>query len=156
MRADNGNKKMAKRILASALAILFAVTGTLAAPTLAYDPTGHYQAENKESRYEVTLCGDGTRLCAQLYWIRPDMISERNKPYLGKYLFDHAELYRPVEWKGKANILGLEVDGRIKVVTENEMLVTACLLILCESYKIMRLSSAEKADEDPAGLAPGL
>ncbi len=59
------------------LASLFALIAV--APTLA-SPVGVWEIEMRDSRYDVTLCGDGTQLCAELIWLGNGADSAENLP----------------------------------------------------------------------------
>ncbi len=101
-------------------------------------PVGMWEADNKESRYQVTLCGDGTQLCAELVWIRPRDINRRNKPYINTYVVYEAVRARPAEWKGDINIYGTKYGGSVKIINQNKLLLTGCIFILCETFELNR------------------
>lgn len=101
-------------------------------------PVGQWEADNKESRYDVTLCGDGTQLCAELVWIRPKDINRRNKQYLNTYVVYEAERSRPAEWRGDINVYGTTYSGSVKIINQNKLLLTGCLFILCETFELNR------------------
>ncbi len=101
-------------------------------------PVGVWEADNKESRYQVTLCGDGTQLCAELVWIRPRDINRRNKPYLNTFVVYEAVRARPAEWKGDINIYGTTYGGSVKIINQNKLLLTGCIFVLCETFELYR------------------
>ena len=55
-------------------------------------PVGAWEMTSGESRFKVSLCGDGTELCAQLVWLRDDARSSANAPLLNKYVLMNAKL----------------------------------------------------------------
>lgn len=119
-----------------------------AAPLFAepYSPQGLWEAEDKESRYEVSLCGDGTQLCAELIWIRPDVINDRNKVYLNTYVVENAPRASEREWRGTINLYGHSVAGNVRLLSEDYLQVRGCaLLIICERKLLVRM--AEVAEE---------
>lgn len=107
------------------------------------NPEGQWEADNGESRYDVTLCGDGTQFCAELVWIKPEEINERNSQYLNEYVVFEAQLVRPAEWRGTINIYGTDYGGSVRILAQDRMVVTGCILILCESYNLIRIGDTE-------------
>ncbi len=108
-------------------------------------PVGNWQAEDGDSRYLVTLCGDGTQLCAKLVWINPDKINERNQQYIDKYVVYQAWRAKPAEWRGDINIYGTIVGGSVKQLGMDVVKVTGCAFwIFCESFLLERISGGEK------------
>ncbi len=43
--------------------------GLVAALPVMASPVGVWEIESRDSRYDVTFCGDGTQLCAELIWL---------------------------------------------------------------------------------------
>ena len=60
------------------------------APAFA-SPAGTWEIEYRDSRYDVTMCGDGTELCAKLIWLGNGADTEENLPYLNTFLIDQAK-----------------------------------------------------------------
>lgn len=118
------------------LASLFALMAM--APTLA-SPVGVWEIEMRDSRYDVTLCGDGTQLCAELIWLGNGADSAENLPYLNTMLIDHAVQTGPVEWKGELHIYGQSAAGTITQVREDQITLRGCVaLVICKSYQMYR------------------
>lgn len=101
-------------------------------------PVGLWEADNRESRYQVTLCGDGTQLCAELVWIRPRDINRRNKQFINTYVVYEAVRARPAEWKGDINVYGTVYGGSVRIINQNKLLLTGCIFILCETFELYR------------------
>ncbi len=101
-------------------------------------PVGQWEADNKESRYDVTLCGDGTQLCAELVWIRPRDINRRNKQFLNTYVVYEAVRSRPAEWRGDIMVYGTTYGGSVRIINQNKLLLTGCIFILCETFELNR------------------
>jgi len=138
--------------------MLSMVTGL--APTLAYadahdilglggvTPVGLWEADDKSSRYQATLCGDGTQLCAKLVWIKPQMINERNGKFIGTYIVYELTRARPAEWRGNVTLEGSDISGSVKILNPDLLLITACIFfILCDSITLFRI---ENLDAPPA------
>ncbi len=108
---------------------------------LQFSPAGTWQADDGDSRYDVTLCGDGTQICAKLIWINPDKVNTRNVQYLNEYVIYQGNRARPAEWRGEINIYGTKVGGSVKILGTNSLKVTGCFLaFFCESYTLQRMT----------------
>lgn len=107
-------------------------------------PEGRWQSETGDSRYDVELCGeDGLSLCGKLIWIRPRDRNERNMPFVGQWVVNEIERTKPAEWQGTLNVYGTEYYGSVKMVSMDELVLTACVLILCESQSYYRRRYAD-------------
>lgn len=102
-------------------------------------PEGTWEIEMRDSRYDVTLCGDGTQLCAELIWLGNGADSPQNLPYLNTMLIDHAIQTAPGEWQGALHIYGQTADGTIRQVSDDQITLTGCaLVVVCKSYQLFR------------------
>jgi len=107
---------------------------------LHFSPAGIWQADDGESRYDVTLCGDGTQICAKLIWIQPDKINDRNIQYLDRYVIYQGNRARPAEWRGQIDIYGVKVGGSVKIVNQNRLKVTGCAFaFFCQGFELSRI-----------------
>lgn len=107
-------------------------------------PEGRWRSENGDSRYDVELCGeDGVSLCGKLIWIRYRDRNERNVQFLDTWVVDEIERAKPAEWRGTLNVYGTQYGGSVKMVSMDEMLMTGCVLILCETYSFIRLRNPD-------------
>ncbi len=123
------------------LARLSALAGLVLASVLpvAASPEGIWEIEFRDSRYEVTLCGDGTQLCAELIWLGNGADNEDNMPYLNTMLIDHAPMIRDGEWKGDLHIYGQSAAGTIRQVSDDQISLQGCVaFILCRTYQLHR------------------
>lgn len=110
----------------------------MAGPALA-SPEGTWEIEMRDSRYEVSLCGDGTELCAKLIWLGNGADSPENLPYLNTFLIEEARPTGPGEWKGDLHLYGQSAAGTITQVGPDQITLTGCVaLILCKSYQMHR------------------
>ena len=136
---------MFKKMFSNATALALVVSGLSAGPALAQDaqgisPVGRWEADDHDSRYEVTLCGDGTQLCAKLFWINPDKLNERNVRYLDKFVIYQGVHTRPNKWEGQIDIYGTKVDGTVKMLSENLIEVRGCaFFIFCQGFTLERI-----------------
>ena len=118
------------------LALMFGLVAV--APAFA-SPVGVWEIETRDSRYDVSLCGDGTQLCAELIWLGNGADSVENLPYLNTLLIDHAVQTRPGEWMGELHIYGQSAAGTITQVSADQITLTGCVaLVICRSYQMFR------------------
>lgn len=132
--------KLAKQILGGVLALCLSAAPAFAEP---YDPTGIWEATDGESRYDVTLCGDGTQLCAKLIWIRPDVTNDRNRQYLGTWVVNQANRVSDTEWQGTISLYGLSVGGSVSKVGDERLRVRGCaLFVICENKVAVKIADS--------------
>ncbi|OEO32170.1 hypothetical protein VW23_012875 [Devosia insulae DS-56] len=122
---------IATAIVATALAI---------APAFAaQSPAGTWQTVSGESRFEVTLCGDGTELCAKLVWLRDDARTAENLSYLDSYVLKGAKRALENKWRGSAEYMGEVVKGTLTLVDGDTMTINGCKGALCQKFELTRI-----------------
>jgi uncharacterized protein (DUF2147 family) len=125
-------------------AAFFAVALTVA-PAIAnstvkpLSPVGSWQLVTGESKFKVTLCGDGTELCAQLTWLRDDARNADNVSLLNKYVLMNAKLALTNKWRGEAQYMGETVKGTITMVDADTMTLNGCKGALCKQFELKRI-----------------
>ena len=131
-------KKLLSRIFAGMLAL-----GLAAAPALAkdFDPTGRWQSDTGESRYDVSLCGDGRELCAKAVWLRADAATPENNKYLGTYLLNRARHTGANEWRGTVNYLGHSFGGKIILTNSRTIALEGCVLVFCKTFHLIKIAA---------------
>lgn len=129
---------MARRLVSLVLGFFM-----LAGPALGQglDPTGIWEPDNRESRYQFTYCGaNGDRLCAALIWIREDKKDARNTKYLNTYMFTNARQTRPGHWRGTVTLEGFNLSGTVTQIDNDTMQLEACaLFVFCEDIRLNRV-----------------
>jgi Uncharacterized protein conserved in bacteria len=116
-----------------------AVLSLAAVLPAAASPVGMWEIEMRDSRYDVTLCGDGTQLCAELVWLGNGADNAENLPYLNTLLIDHARQTRPNQWKGELHIYGQRAAGTITQVSADQITLRGCVaLVICKTYQMYR------------------
>lgn len=109
---------------------------------LRYSPDGLWQSNDGDSRYDLSLCGDGTQLCAKLVWINPDKVNSRNVQYLDEYVVYQVKRVTPAEWRGQINIYGVKFGGSVKILSGTLLKVTGCAFaFFCESYTLEKMNA---------------
>jgi uncharacterized protein (DUF2147 family) len=110
-------------------------------PALA-SPVGLWEIETGDQRYNVTMCGDGTQLCAELIWLGKGGDRPENRPYLNTLMIDRAPLIRPNQWRGKLNLYGKTATGTITQIAEDLVQLKGCyFLVMCRTYKMYRIEA---------------
>lgn len=120
---------------------IVAIAGLALASVLpvAASPVGIWEIEMRDSRYDVTMCGDGTQLCAKLIWLGNGADNAENLPYLGTYLIDHARPGRAHQWKGDLHIYGQSAAGTITQVSQDQITLRGCVaFVVCKTYQMYR------------------
>lgn len=123
-------------------ATLLAIAAMGAASTAhGFDPTGLWEPDNRESRYEISWCAEATdQLCARLVWIREDVQDARNMRFLNQYMFRNARHTQPDVWRGTVHYQGLSAGGTLTQTAENAIRVEACFLfVVCERIALSRV-----------------
>ncbi len=124
---------LAKKLAAALLCATFA-----AAPAFAADPTGTWQSTTGESRYKVTMCGDGTQLCAKLTWLRDDAKTRENLAYLNHFVVKGAVPTGENIWQGNLAYAGDTYEGSVTLVSERALKLKGCKGMFCQSMNFVR------------------
>ena len=126
---------LSKTIVALALVLSAVVPSFAQGPT----PVGTWQTTTGESRFAVSLCGDGTQLCAKLTWLREDAKSPENLAQLNRFVIRHAKLTAANQWQGTVTYEGHTVDGSVTLVSQNRLSLRGCQFIACQQVEFVRL-----------------
>ena len=129
---------MSKFTLRVAAALCFATAALSPSLAAAQSPEGKWQMSTGEARVTVTLCGDGTQLCAQLTWLSADARTKGNVALLNGYVVAGARAVDEGEWKGKVQYDGDSATGSIKLVSDDTLRVSGCKLI-CKTFEFNRI-----------------
>jgi uncharacterized protein (DUF2147 family) len=126
--------------LVKTMAAFALLAGLGLAPVTAADlsPEGSWQSATGEARVAVTLCGDGTQLCAQLVWLSDEAQTEDNLALMNALVVNKAKAVDVNEWKGTVHFDGDSAVGSIVLVSDNTMTVSGCKLV-CKTFKFSRL-----------------
>lgn len=129
-------RSMFKPLLAGGLGLV-----ALIVPAFAQDlsPEGRWKSATGESRYQVSLCGDGTALCARLTWLRDDARTEQNLALLNDYVVSNAKMTGENQWKGTFRFDGQSGTGKLTMTSSNSMTLSGCKLGLCKEFKFVRI-----------------
>ena len=97
------------------LAAAFIVTSLAVVPAFAADrsPAGVWQSSDGQASVKVTMCGDGTQLCAKLTALAGDARTAKNLQLLNTYVVERAALADKNVWQGTVHLNGQTADGHI-------------------------------------------
>ena len=101
-------------------------------------PDGYWVTEGQKARYHVVTCGE-QELCAILLWIRPDLQNARNTKYLNTAIFEYLPRRDEGRWGGEVTLEGRTFQGVVEMVDYDEMRVTGCVFIICDTVTMSRL-----------------
>ncbi len=123
--------------------------GSLAAPALAAglkpSPAGAWQTSDGQARVKVTMCGDGTALCARLTALSGKARTSENLRMLITYVVEGAQMTGQNIWLGKVHFNGQTADGHITMVSANAITVSGCQLGMCKTLDFRRLTAMAAA-----------
>ena len=121
----------------AAFSIVAASVPIFASPTPS--PVGSWQISSGESRYNVTVCGSGSQLCAKLVWLRADAKTADNLRYLNKFVVRGAQPIAPHKWSGSVSFAGETLRGSLTQVNANLMTLQGCKGVFCKSVQLQRI-----------------
>ncbi|MGN6099736.1 MAG: DUF2147 domain-containing protein, partial [Devosia sp.] len=122
------------------VAVALSVAPVLANSTVKpLSPVGSWALSSGESKFKVTLCGDGTQLCAQLIWLSESARTPENVKLLNKYVLMNARMALTNKWRGEARYQGETVKGTITMVDADTMTLNGCKGALCKQFELKRL-----------------
>lgn len=128
------------------LGIVLALLSLAASPAFAagakLSPAGSWQSTDGQARVKVTLCGDGTQLCAKLTGLAGEARTAKNLQLLNTYVVEQAQLSATNVWAGKVRLNGQTADGHITLVSVNTISVSGCQLGMCRTYEFRRVGSS--------------
>ncbi|RYI06322.1 MAG: DUF2147 domain-containing protein [Acetobacteraceae bacterium] len=115
----------------------------LAGVTVAYadelNPSGQWEVSTGESRYRISLCGDGRELCAKLTWLRDDARTAENVALLNRYVVQKAKPDDPNTWVGTMQYDGTTYEATAKLLSSDAMELRSCSGVFCRSFTLHRL-----------------
>lgn len=124
---------------------IFGLAALVAAPSLAQAPAalgGTWEIDSKDSRYDLSLCGDGTQFCAKLIWLGNGADSPENLPYLNTMIIDTAPSIGPNQWRGVLHLFGRSAEGTITRLDDDTVTLEGCfMVVICRKYTLHRYAS---------------
>jgi uncharacterized protein (DUF2147 family) len=121
------------------------VFGLIAFPAVAAgvkaSPAGSWQTTDGQAVVRVTLCGDGTQLCAKLTGLSGEARTQENLQLLNTYVVNQALLADDNVWQGRVHLNGQTADGNITLVSSNSISVSGCQMGMCKTVQFVRISN---------------
>jgi uncharacterized protein (DUF2147 family) len=119
--------------------LAMAVAAASIVPTLAASPDGVWELETRDTRIELNVCGDGRQLCGALVWLKDTDYNVQYQPLLHKPMMERVTQSAPNEWRGKMKLFGMTAQGTITQVSEDQLTLKGCVLIVaCKTYQMYR------------------
>ena len=126
--------KVGTALLALTLLVMPAVAADLTA-----SPVGTWVSADGQTKVKVTLCGDGTQLCAKLTGLSGRAKTAENVQLLNHYVVDRADRASDSSWKGVVHFNGETAIGNIELVSMDTITLSGCQLGMCKSFQFKRI-----------------
>ena len=88
--------------------------------------------------FQISLCGDGTGLCAKLIDVQGKSRTEENLAYVNQQVLQ-ADQTAEAEWKGTVIYNGSEAGATINQNGPDTLSITGCRMILCQTLVFNRM-----------------
>ncbi len=102
-------------------------------------PVGQWEVTTGESRYRVSYCGEGEKLCARLTWLRDDARTSENLALLGNYVVRGAAPVEANTWTGTVSYDGETYEGKVTLVDTDTLRLQSCSGVFCRTFELHRL-----------------
>jgi uncharacterized protein (DUF2147 family) len=120
-----------------AVALLLASPGFAASQSPS--PAGAWQTTDGSARVSVSMCGDGTQLCAVLTAITGKARTPGNLRLLNTYVVAGAEKAAANIWQGIVHFDGNTAQGKITLVSGRQIELSGCKLGMCKTLVFDRI-----------------
>lgn len=130
-------KIAAKALLVAAMAA--GAGGQALAAGKIHSPAGLWVTNGGESKYELTLCGDGDDLCAQMVWANDSELGRKLRRYVGEHMLVTAPRVATQKWRGQITIQGYTVNGSVELLDADNIHVRGCQGMLCQGVELIRV-----------------
>ncbi|RUT28850.1 hypothetical protein EMQ25_15795 [Arsenicitalea aurantiaca] len=118
----------------------FSILALLTTPALAQEatPEGTWR-DSYGTTLQLSLCGDGTQLCATLVDVHGDSRTEENLAYVNQQIMQ-AEMTAPNQWSGTVIFDGSEAASTATLVAADTLEIQGCrAAILCQTLSFTRI-----------------
>jgi hypothetical protein len=128
-----------KRLIISVLTMIALFAATAAQAVEYTSPEGVWELEFRDSHFQVVYC-DGNKLCGTLIWLSESSSTPEKVKYLNQMVVKYVTPTGPHAWKGEMDLLGEQVTGTVKQLSNDQLALTGCkFLFLCKTYMMYRL-----------------
>jgi Uncharacterized protein conserved in bacteria (DUF2147) len=125
------------RLAFASLALAASLTPAFAAGP---SPVGSWVSTDGQAQVRVTMCGDGTALCAKLTALRGTARTSQNLHLLNSYVVEQAAMADANSWQGTVHFNGQTATGHITLVGTSTISVSGCQLGMCKTFQFTRVS----------------
>jgi hypothetical protein len=140
-----------KRTAAAALVLSLFSMPALAAGT---SPAGAWQSTDGLARVQVSMCGDGTQLCARLTRLNGTARTPQNLSLLNSFVVAGAQRAALNLWLGTVHFGGQTAEGRIAMRGADDIVVSGCKLGMCKTMEFRRVSAVASRHAPKAVSTP--
>jgi len=127
-----------KRLAVATLMFSFCAAPALAAGA---SPAGAWQSTDGLARVQVSMCGDGTQLCALLTRLNGSARTPENVRLLNSYVVAGAQRAALNLWLGTVHFGGQTAEGHIAMRDADDIVVSGCKLGMCKTMEFRRIST---------------
>ena len=128
-----------KRLLLATLTVFALFSSATVQAAGAASPEGIWELEFRDSLFRVEYC-DGDKLCGTLIWLSESSSTPEKVKYLDQMVVKYVRPTGAHSWKGDMDLLGEQVTGTVKQVSDDELALTGCkFLVLCKTYMMYRM-----------------
>lgn len=120
-------------------ATLLLVNPTFAGTQTALSPAGAWQLSDGTAQVKVSMCGDGTQLCAMLTSVAGKARTPGNLKLLNTYVVEGAQQANANIWQGTVHFDGETAQGKITLVTARQIELSGCKLGMCKTLLFERI-----------------
>jgi hypothetical protein len=117
-------------------------------------PAGAWQSTDGQARVQVTLCGDGTQLCARLTDLNGSARTPENLRLLNSFVVAGAQRTALNLWLGTVRFGGQTAEGHIAMRSANDIVVSGCKLGMCKTLEFRRVSTVASQRAPKAVAVP--
>jgi hypothetical protein len=104
-------------------------------------PAGAWQSTDGLARVQVSMCGDGTQLCARLIRLNGTARTPENLRLLNDFVVAGAQRTALNLWLGTVHFGGQTAEGHIAMRSANDIVVSGCRLGMCKTMEFRRVSA---------------
>ncbi len=127
-----------RTISGAALAALTALT-PIASLAETSTSLGIYQTTDRKMDFALALCGsDGRHLCVTLQDARGTARTRQTRPFIGKYVVDHAVPVGSNVWKGSMTVQGYTANGTLTLSPGKKFVMHGCTyVVVCQDFTLI-------------------
>ena len=102
-------------------------------------PIGVYQTTDRKMDFALASCGDnGKQLCVTLTAARGSADVPQTRPFLGKYVVDHAVPIGKNKWKGTMTVQGYTGSGTLTLNPGTNFVMHGCtMIVVCADFTLI-------------------